>query len=476
MLKQYDLIVLGGGAGGLTVAAGAASLGAKVALIEKEENPGGDCLHFGCVPSKALIKAANEVYQMKRTAEKHGMEIKQKINMKAIKAKVKSAILSIQEHDDADRFRKMGIDVYIGKGVFRNEHEIEVEGNKVIFGKRIVISTGSRPFIPPIEGIKDIDFLTNETIFDIEYLPNKLLVVGGGPIGLELAQSFARLGSEVTVVERSASILNKEDEEVQAYMTEHLKSEMTILTNASVEKVSQNENQKIVTIQLNDKPMNIEIDEILIASGRVPNSDSLQLEKAGVQKNERGFILVNEYLQTNIPHIYAIGDVNGQMMFTHVAGMEGKIVVQNAVVGFKQKVRYDNVSWVTFTSPEIFHLGLTEKEAKEKHGEIKVYKSSLSEVDRFITDHHDKGFVKIITDLKGNILGAHAIGEGAGDFMQLVVFAKENRHKIGALSRMVYPYPNHAAAIQQTADLYWREKLFSGWVPKVMKKYIELFR
>lgn len=476
MRYKYDIIVLGGGAGGLTVAAGAASIGAKVALIEKEEQPGGDCLHYGCVPSKAFIKAANEMYHMRQAVKKYGMNLEGHVNMSVVKEKVRRAIDTIRAHDDADRFRQMGVDVYMGKGVFKSKHEIEVEDGTIVSGKRIVIATGSRPFIPQIEGLNETGFLTNETVFDIDSLPSSLFVIGGGPIGLELAQAMSRLGCNVTVVERSPFVLNKEDEDVKKYATKKLQEELTILTNATVNNVSKRMNKKLVTIICNGEQKHVEVDEILVASGRRPNSGSIGLHQVGVQTDSRGFIQVNDYLQTNIPSIYAIGDVNGTFMFTHVAGLEGKSIVQNAVLGLKQKVNYDNIPWVTFTSPEIFHLGLTEEEARKQYREINVYKANLSDVDRFVADHQTEGFVKIITNQKGHIVGAHAIGDGAGDWMQLVVYAKQKGHKVGDLSRMVYPYPNHAAAIQRTTDLYWREKLFNGWIPSLLRKYIRWFR
>ncbi|WP_243385270.1 dihydrolipoyl dehydrogenase family protein [Bacillus kexueae] len=476
MDKKYDIVVLGGGAGGLTVAAGAASIGAKVALIEKEEQPGGDCLHFGCVPSKALIKAANEVFEMNETARKHGVQLAGKADWLKVRNRVQAAIDTIQVHDDADRFRKMGVDVFISKGTFLNHHEIQLEDGFIVSGKRIVIATGSRPFIPPIEGLKDTGFITNETIFKMEELPKSMLVIGGGPIGLELAQAMKRLGTEVTLIERSEYILAKEDAEVQEFAQERLQQELNILTSAFVQKVERIGDRKRASIIVNEEVHVVDVDEILVASGRTPNSDKIGLENTAVKVDEKGYIQVNQYLQTNVKSIFAIGDVNGKMMFTHVAGMEGKSTVQNAVLGIKQKVSYDNIPWVTFTSPEIFHLGLTENEAKEKHGEINVYHSSLNDVDRFVADRDGEGFVKLITDRKGKIVGAHAVGKGAGDWMQIVVYAKQKGKKIGDLSRMIYPYPNHAAAVQRTTDAYWRKKLFDGVLPKLLKHYIRFFR
>ncbi|TYS67465.1 NAD(P)-binding protein [Sutcliffiella horikoshii] len=476
-MKKYDLIVIGGGAGGLTVAAGAASLGGKVALIEKEEQPGGDCLHFGCVPSKALIEIANRI-KSARTLEEFGVHVSGNIQMEAVMKKVKEAIDHIQVHDDADRFRKLGVDVYIGVGAFHSKNEVIVNNSNIIYGKRIVISTGSRPFVPPIPGLKENGFITNETIFSLSKLPRRLLVLGGGPIGMEMAQAMARLGSDVTVVERSDGILVKEDKEVQHLMKDVLSKEMKLIYNTTVKSIEAGQNGKVVHLSMepDKQEFSLEVDEILVATGRTPNSDKLQLNKANVQTDDRGNINVNERLQTNIPHIYAIGDVNGTLPFTHVAGMEGKQVVQNALIGLRRKIDYSNVPWVTYTSPEVFHLGLTEEEAKEKKLDYDAYKVDLSEVDRFVTDHQTTGFVKIITDKKGKIIGAHAVGNHAGDWMQEVVFSKQFKKKIGSISNVIHPYPNHSAAVQRTADAFWRKKLFGGFLPKVMEKYIRWFR
>jgi pyruvate/2-oxoglutarate dehydrogenase complex dihydrolipoamide dehydrogenase (E3) component len=240
--------------------------------------------------------------------------------------------------------------------------------------------------------------------------------------------------------------------------------------------VERKNGKKVVTIKSNEQVKEMIVDEILLAVGRDPNSQSLSLEKANVRTTEKGHIIVNDHLQTNIPFIYAIGDVVGNMPFTHVAGMEGKLIVQNAVLGLRRKASYDNVPWNTYISPEVFHLGLTEEEAKEKHEHVNVFKINLDDVDRFVTDHDTNGFVKIITDKKGYILGAHAIGRGAGDWMKEVVFEKQYKRKLGDISQVIHPYPNHAAALQRTADLYWREALFTGWIPNVMKRYIQWFR
>ncbi|PFA68656.1 pyridine nucleotide-disulfide oxidoreductase [Bacillus sp. AFS015802] len=475
-MDQYDLIVIGGGAGGLTVASGAASLGAKVALIEKSGLLGGDCLHVGCVPSKAFIQAAREVSTI-RNGSALGFETKGTVDMKKVKERVKGAISHIQQHDDPDRFLQMGVDIYFGGAEFLDSHTILVEKEDRISGKRIVVATGSSPNVPDIDGLSEVEYHTNETVFEVEELPQRVVFIGGGPIGLELAQAFSQLGSEAVVLEQNEEILVKEDKEIREVATGILEEDIQFVYGAEIKRVSKHgSGQKTVHYMKDGVEQSVEGDLLFLATGRKPGTESLNLSAAGVEVDDRGFIKVNDELRTNHSHIFAIGDVNGRYPFTHGAGMEGKLVVQNAVFGLKRKVSYNKLPWTTYTTPEIFHIGLTEEEAVEKGIEYKIYKTTLDEVDRFVADHRTEGLVKIITDPSGKILGAHAVGSGAGDWMQSVVFAMEKGSKIGALSNMVYPYPNHAAAVQQTADLYWREKLFDGVLPVLSKKYVELFR
>ncbi|AZB44059.1 FAD-dependent oxidoreductase [Bacillus sp. FJAT-42376] len=469
---KYDLIVIGGGSGGLTAASGAASFGAKVALIEKRSTLGGDCLHVGCVPSKALIHQANEFFTGKKVAAEQGFKLT--ADFEKVKASIQTSIQTIQDHDSDERFEQMGVDVFHGTAEFTGTHEVRVNG-ETITGKRFVIAVGSSPLIPDIEGLKEAGFQTNETIFSMESFPEKLAIIGGGPIGVEMGQAFARMGSKVTVIDRSSKILSKEDEEIRDFMTGQLSKELTIYSNTEVEKISVSETGKVVHVKTGEKKEAIEADEILLAMGRVPNTKGLNCETAGINLNDHGHVIVNEYLQSSQKHIFAAGDVTGQYIFTHAAGQEGKTIVQNAVFGVKSKISYENMPWNVYTRPEVFHLGLTEKEAEEKHGKITVYKKRLNEVDRFVTEQ-ESGFIKLIMDQKGKIIGAHAAGEGAGDWMQSVVMAKTNGDKLRSLSGMVYPYPNRAAAIQTAADLYWREKLFDGGLKKWAARYIKWFR
>jgi pyruvate/2-oxoglutarate dehydrogenase complex dihydrolipoamide dehydrogenase (E3) component len=476
MKSTYDLIVIGGGAGGLTVAAGAAFLGAKVALVEKEEQPGGDCLHYGCVPSKALIQAAKMVYTSRVAAKEFGYKLEGEANFEIARERIQQAIATIQIHDDADRFRQLGVDVYHSFGRFKDSKSVILDTGEVLKGKRFVIATGSSPMIPPIEGMEHVHYLTNESIFKLEKAPKRLGVIGAGPIGLELAQAMARFGSQVTVLEAGPNIFAREDAEIIPLIREELEKELTLLLQTKVIKLQSTSTGITIIISRDGEEQHLEVDELLIATGRKPNIHGLGLEEVGVQV-ERGHIVVKETLQTTTPAIYAVGDVNGQYPFTHAAGAEGKVVLANALFGLRRKMSYASLPWITYTDPEVFHLGLTEQEAREQIGDsIKVYTVSTGEVDRFIADRDVKGLVKVITNKKGVILGAHAVGKSAGDWMQEIVFAKQHGHKLGDISSVIHPYPTHGAILQQTADQYWRKKLFDGWIPKLTKKYIQWFR
>lgn len=473
-MKKYDLVVIGGGAGGLTVAAGSAMLGAKVALIEKDRL-GGDCLWYGCVPSKAFIEGS-KISHYARKGMELGLNISGQADIQKVLNRVNRSIEKIEEHDSKERFEELGVDVYMGKGSFKNRNEVLIDNETTIYGKRIVISTGSSPMIPKDFIESGINYYTNETIFKIEDKPKTLLIVGCGPIGLEIAQSFNRLGTEVHIIQRGSQILKKEDKDIADEIFNILTSEgLNIHTETTIKEII--EEGPIIRVKLVRRGINIDLslDTVLVATGRKNNIDSLNLSNAGVKANKK-FIPVNQFLQTNIKNIYAIGDVNGNYPFTHVAGYEGKIVVSNALLGLRRKADYSNVPWVTYTDPEIFHLGLTERDALEKFGNsINIHKLDLDEVDRFVTDRDEKGFIKLITNKKGYILGAHAIGKGAGDWMQTVIFAKTFKHKIGDLSIPIYPYPTHTEALNKVSGLYWKEKL-KGLSSKLIERYIRWFR
>ncbi|MEK7724411.1 MAG: mercuric reductase [Acidobacteriota bacterium] len=486
MSEIYDLIVIGGGSAGLVAAGGSAILGAKVALIEKNLL-GGDCLYTGCVPSKSFIKSARFANQLKN-AEKFGFQTTEPKflddSFSSITKRVQNVIKVIEHHDSPEVFEKMGVEVVFGQPWFINHNEIEVslnipEKKRLMRAKRFCISTGSRPFTPPIEGLFDAEFITNEEVFHLEELPKRLIVLGAGAIGLELGQSFARFGSEVTVIEMADRILSKEDEEVSLLMEKILRDEgLKIHTKTKAIKVIKQENGvKIVTVESAGETFEIEGDEILAAVGRQPNIEGLELEKAGVEL-EKNRIKTNDYLQTTNKNIFAAGDVTGHFQFTHMADYEAQIVIQNAFVPFpfKKKTDFRVVPWATFTEPEIARVGLTETEAKEKFGEdVKIYKVNFTENDRAQAESATEGFAKIITK-KGRIIGATLIGEHAGELIHEFVWAMKENLKISELNKIIRVYPTLAKITQAVATEATLESLKSPFVQKWFKRYLKIWR
>jgi pyruvate/2-oxoglutarate dehydrogenase complex dihydrolipoamide dehydrogenase (E3) component len=486
MTETYDLIVIGGGSAGLVAAGGSALLGAKVALIEKNLL-GGDCLYTGCVPSKTLIKSARFAKQVK-DAGKYGFEdLELKFrddSFASITNRVQNVIKIIEHHDAPEVFEEMGVEVIFGSPAFLNPNEITVSlknsnETRILRAKRFCISTGSRPFAPPIEGLHEAGFITNEEVFHLKELPKRLIVLGAGAIGLELGQSFSRFGSKVTIVEMAERILIKEDEEVSALMEKLLLEEgVEILTKTKAIKVRLGANgTKIVTVESLGKSFEIEADEILAAVGRQPNIDGLDLEKANVEFDKKA-IKTNEYLQTSQKHIFAAGDITGHFQFTHMADYEAQIVIQNAFVPFpfKKKTDFRVVPWATFTEPEVARVGLTEKEARENFGDsIKVYKSNFTENDRAQAENATEGFAKIVTN-KGKIIGATLVGEHTGELIHEFVWAIKNRLKVSQLNEIIRVYPTLAKITQAIGTEATLESLKSPLVQKWFKRYLKIWR
>ncbi len=486
MSDIYDLIVIGGGSAGLVAAGGSALLGAKVALIEKNLL-GGDCLYTGCVPSKTLIKSAKFAHQT-REAEKYGFQQLEPQflddSFASITGRVQNVIKIIEHHDAPEVFEEMGVEVIFGSPKFLNSKEIEVSmknsGEKrVMKAKRFCISTGSRPFAPPIEGLHETGFITNEEVFHLKTLPKRLTVLGAGAIGMELGQSFSRLGSRVTVVEMGEHIMNKEDSEVSELMKKILCEEgLEILTKTKAVKVHKSENgAKVVTVEADGKTSEIESDEILVAVGRQPNVDGLDLEKAGVEFDKKR-IKTNDNLQTSQKHIYAAGDVTAHFQFTHMADYEAQVVIQNAFVPFpfKKKTDFRVVPWATFTEPEVGRVGITESEAQEKFGGgVKVYKVNFTENDRAQAESATEGFAKVVTN-KGRIVGATLVGEHAGELIHEFVWAIQEKLKISKLNKIIRIYPTLAKITQAVGTEATLESLKSPFVQKWFKRYLKIWR
>ncbi len=487
MIEIYDLIVIGGGSAGLVAAGGAATLGAKVALIEKN-SLGGDCLYTGCVPSKTLIKSARFAFQA-RQAQNYGF---QKLEPKfldddfsAITNRVQNVIQIIETHDSPEVFEKMGVEVIFGTPEFLNENEIEVTSKqtsekRILKAKRFCIATGSHPFVPPVEGLRETGFVTNEEIFHLKNLPKRLIVLGGGAIGMELGQSFARFGSEVTVIEQGKRILSKEDEEVSEYMKMILTAEgiKFLLQTKAIKARKQIDGAKILTCETDGKKFEIEADEILVAVGRVPNTDGLELEKAGVEYDKK-CIKTNDYLQTTSRHIFAAGDVTAHFQFTHMADYEAQIVIQNTFLPFpfKKKTDFRVVPWATFTEPEIGRVGLTENEARKKFGDksVKIYHTDFSQNDRAQAESQTQGFAKVVTN-KGNIIGATIVGERAGELIHEFVWAMKQNLKISQINKIIRVYPTLAKITQAVGTEATLETLKSPFVQKWFGRYLKFWR
>ncbi len=454
---KRDLIIIGGGAGGLVVASVAAQLGLKVTLIEKNEQLGGDCLHTGCVPSKALIHAARVASLMRRAGEFGLDAVEPAVDLGRVMDHVRSVIEHIQQHDDPQRFRDYGCEVLFGAAEFIDAHTVGVNGQH-LQGRRFVIATGSRPFVPPIEGLEQADYLTNENLFSLRDLPHRLLVLGGGPIGLEMAQAFARLGSAVTVVERLPQLLSQEDPQVADSLRKKLESEgLVIHTSLAAEAVSVDKGIRTVKCS---GGLTLEADQLLVAVGRRPNVEALGLEAAGVTTGPHG-IEVDRRLRTSQKHIFACGDVCGPYPFTHMAEYQAGIVISNAVFRFPKKTDYRVVPWVTYTDPELARAGLTEQQAREQGIDAQVLSFPFSGIDRALAAVETWGEARFVTH-KGRILGASILGPHAGELIHEIALAMKTGAKIGDISATIHAYPTLAQVHRRTVNSYYGEKLFSA--------------
>lgn len=469
---DYDLIILGGGAAGFVGAKTANGFGKKVAIIEKNKI-GGECTWYGCIPSKALIRAAHIANNVKNLKD-FGLEAEPgiKINTDKVMKHVRSIVRKVYNSHLPESFEKIGINIISGKPEFISDHEVKVGGN-VITAKKFLVATGSSAFIPPIEGINEVPYLTNNTIFDIEKLPESLIVLGGGPIGVELSQAFNRLGVNTTIVEMLERILLREESELTSILTEKLKSEgMKILTGTKAVKVTA-KNGKILlaVIGKDEKKDIIESDSILVAVGRRPNIEGLNLEKAGIKFTAKG-IIANNMLRTSTVNIYAAGDVVGPYQFSHMAEYQAVIAIVNAFLPFRRKVDYRNVLWCTFTEPELAHAGLTEDEARDKFGDkIKVYRHDFSNLDRAKTDLKEQGKAKFICDLKGNIIGAHIIGANAGELIHEAQLLKTFKINFARIQSVIHAYPTYSDATRKAGRQVYIDRLQNNMFINLLKKF-----
>lgn len=471
MEYDFDLIVIGGGAAGLFAASVANALGARVCLIDKKRL-GGDCTWLGCVPSKALLKSASVINTFRRMQE-FGLQAKGDlaITTAGVMGQVRAVVEEISRHHPPEVFEKRGIRIKFGKVQFRDKQTIEIDA-EALTAKKFIICTGSHPVVPPIEGLKDIDCLTNENVFDLEELPASLIVLGGGPIGVELSQALSRLGVKVSIVEMVDRLLFREDKEASEILEKKLKAEgVSVLTAKKAVKFEKKEGKVHVALEAKGGEVsNISADQVLVAVGRAPNLEGLLLEKAGIEYTNKG-VKVNSYLQTTNKNIFACGDIVGPYMFSHVAAYQASVAVRNCL--FKriawQKVNYSNVAWATFTDPEVAHLGLAEAEVKDKHKDIKVYKTDYTASDRSITDSEKEGLVKVITDRKGYILGANIVGANAGEIIQGLLVTKSLKQPLAKIASTMFIYPTLSELVKKTAAKSLVEKLNNPLIKFIMK-------
>lgn len=461
----YNVAVIGAGTAGLVTAAGTASLGGRVALIERNKM-GGDCLNFGCVPSKALLSSARLAHKI-RNAGVWGME-KQAPQFQFAKVleRMRGRRAKIAPKDSQARFESLGVDVFRGEARFLSAHELEVEGTK-LRAKNFVIASGTRATVPPIQGLKDVPYFTNETIFDeLTSAPESLAIIGGGPIGCELAQAFCRLGVRVTLLNRGPHILSKEDPEVAAFMQERLENEGVIVLNQAETKSCAEAGGQI-QITYSQKPAPEETKKLpasalLLASGRTPNIDALDLEAAGVRFSKRG-VATNQCLQTSQPHIYAAGDIVGPFLFTHMADYHARIVVRNILLPFpclRQKVDYSVVPWCTFLDPEIARVGLNETEAKEKNIPYDLVRQELAQVDRAVVESQEAGFAKVLLQRGSDkIIGVTLVAEHAGDLLHEFILAMKCGIGLGKISSTIHVYPTFAEIARKAGDQYNKTRL-----------------
>jgi pyruvate/2-oxoglutarate dehydrogenase complex dihydrolipoamide dehydrogenase (E3) component len=457
---DYDMIAIGAGAGGFVSTKVAAGFGKKAALIEKKKL-GGECTNAGCVPSKALLRAAHMAHQARHLRD-YGLEVAGDpvIAAKNAMQYARAAVKKVYDSHPASAFEKLGISVLFGSPRFLDGHRIEMDG-KVLSAKKFMLCTGSSAAVPPLDGLSSVPYYTNENIFEIEELPSSMIVLGGGPIGIELASAFSRLGVKTTVVEMGGRILARDDRELALMLAERLSAEgLAIMTGTKAVSVSRTAEGLALTVEdARRVRQELRAQTLLVAVGRKPNTDGLDLEKAGVQYGPKG-IVVDEYLRTTAANIFACGDVVGPYQFSHMTEYQAVTATRNAFLPFRKKVDYDTVAWCTFTDPELAHIGMTEDEARQRHGDrVQVYRWSYGDTDRSRTDGTEFGLAKYIVGPRGRLLGAHILGERAGDIIHEAQVLRHLGLRFSAISQMIHIYPTYTDVVRQPAKRYYVDRL-----------------
>lgn len=459
--SSYNLVVIGAGPAGLIVAAGAAGLGAKVALIEKHLM-GGDCLNVGCVPSKLLIRSSRTVADI-REASQFGVNVPNgtEVDFSAVMERMRRIRAGISDVDSVQRYQeKLGVDVFLGAGRFTSNNTVEVAGQTLRF-KKAVIATGARALQLQIPGLQEAGYLTNETVFNLTQKPQRLAVIGGGPIGCELAQAFRRLGSEVVLLHKNAQILDKEDVDAAEIVQQaFVKEGIQLILESKIERVEQTNAGKTIYYQLQGKEASVTVDEILAGAGRSPNVEGLNLEAAGVKYDTQTGVFVNDNLQTTNPRIYAAGDICMKHKFTHAADFAARMVIQNTLFFGRKKLSALTVPWCTYTDPEVARVGMGDRDFQAKGIDVDTFLIPFSQVDRAIIDGEDEGFVKIhVKKGSDKILGATIVARHAGEMINTITLAMVNNIGLGKIASVIHPYPTQADAIRKAGDAYNRTRL-----------------
>ena len=465
-LIDCDLCVIGAGSGGLSVAAGASQLGARTVLVERGRM-GGDCLNFGCVPSKALLAAARAAEETRRAAA-FGVAVGGPVvDFGRVMEHVQDVIRSIAPQDSAERFGALGVTVIRAAARFAGPDQVDA-GDARIRARRFVIATGSSPALPPIPGLDQVPYLTNETLFDNRVLPEHLIVIGGGPIGIEMAQAHRRLGARVTVLE-AARALGRDDPELAAVVLDRLRAEgVTIHEGVHIAGVAAGPHGITATLGHNGQTSVLAGSHLLVAAGRKANVDSLNLEAARVEYTARG-VVVDARLRTTNRRIYAVGDVAGGPQFTHLAGYHAGIVLKNALFRWPARADHATVPWVTYSEPELAYVGLQEAAARERFVRINILRWPFAENDRARAIRDKDGLVKVLTGAGGRILGAGIVGPQAGELILPWVLAVRRRLKIGAMAELTAPYPTLGEAGKRAAGAYFVPKLFSARTRRLVR-------
>jgi pyruvate/2-oxoglutarate dehydrogenase complex dihydrolipoamide dehydrogenase (E3) component len=471
---DFDIAIIGAGSAGLTIAAGAAGFGAKTLLAEKEKM-GGDCLHYGCVPSKTLIRTAQIRHLMKNSSA-FGLPQSEipPVDFREIRRRILSVIETIQQKDSPERFCGLGVKVEFGSPEFIDEHSVRL-GGKTVSAKSWVIATGSSPSVPAIEGLSETPYLTNRDIFYLDSLPDSMIMLGGGPISIELAQAFARLGTKVSVIQRAEQILEREDRDMADDVMKALEAEgVRVYLNAAIVRVRNNAGKREVVFRMKDGTEQvISAEALLVAAGRDANLQGLGLDGIGITYDRRGLKLDNR-LRTNIGHIYGAGDVTGSYLFTHAAGYEASIVLSNSILRLPRKADYKYFPWCTYTDPELASIGMNEMRAKESGIDYTVRTEPFLENDRALAEGVPEGKVKLLLGKKGKPLGVQILGAHAGELMAEWTAFFSSGMKLYSLAGAVHPYPTLAEINKRVAGSVIGERLFSDKVKKALKFFFGL--